>query len=107
MAWVDLVRVARGLLGEPVKHLGDLLRQEGLQEIETQTIQLKVGAWGGRAGAMMERDILAAVQALKEPCCAQGVEAAAFEACALAMAAEWQRVRAFCTIFVAYGRKVA
>ncbi len=107
MAWVDLLRAARGLLGEPVKHLGELLHQEGLQEVETQVIHLKVGAWGGRAGAMMERDILAAVQALKEPCCTMGVDANAFEACTQAMAAQWQREQAFCTIYVVYGRRVA
>ncbi len=107
MAWIDLVRAARGLPGEPVKHLGKLLRNEGLQEVETQVIQLKVGAWGGRAGVMMERDIVTAVQALKEPCCAQGVDANAFEACTQTMAAEWRQAQAFCTIFVAYGRRVA
>jgi hypothetical protein len=88
-----------------VRHLGEMLEREGLQEIELQRIELKVGAWGGRAGVMMERDILAAVQALKEPCCAQGVDPAEFDQTVRAMAAEWQQVHAFCVVYVAYGRK--
>jgi SAM-dependent methyltransferase len=107
MAWVDVVRQARGLMGEPVRHLGEMLQREGIQEVEAQTIQLKVGAWGGRAGVMMERDILAAVQALKEPCAQQGVDAYEFDACVQAMAVEWQRAQAFCLVYVAYGRRTA
>ena len=103
-AWLDAVRQARGLQGEPVLHLGEMLQRAGLEEIETQSIQLKVGAWGGRAGTMMERDILAAVQALKGPCCAQGVDPQSFDSCVQAMVAEWQQAQAFCMIYVAYGR---
>ncbi len=105
MAWVDLVRQARGIMGEPVKRLGDLLRREGVRDIETQSIPLKVGPWGGRAGTMMERDILAAIQALKAPCCTQGVAASAFDACLQNMAAEWKQGQASCTIYVAYGKR--
>jgi SAM-dependent methyltransferase len=104
-AWIDVVRAARGILGEPVMHLGELLRNEGVSEIETQAIPLKVGAWGGRAGQMMESDILAAVQALKEPCCAKGIDPQEFEHTAQMMALEWKQAHAFCTIQVAYGRR--
>src|SRR6266851_1749656 len=106
MAWLDALRQARGLQGQQVLHLGELLQGEGLREVEAQVIALKVGAWGGRAGQMMEQDILAAVQALKEPCCAQGVSAGEFEACVQAMAAEWKQAEAFCLIYAAYGKRV-
>ena len=92
-------------MGKAVTHLGELLSQAGVTEIETQAIPLKVGAWGGRAGHMMERDILAAVQALKEPCSAKGVDPQEYERCTQAMAREWQQAHAFCTIQVAYGRR--
>lgn len=104
MAWLDALRAARGLRGEAVLHLGELLQQEGVSEIETQAIPLKVGAWGGRAGQMMAQDILAAVQALKEPCCARGIDPQTFENCAQAMAGECQQMQLFCTVYVAYGR---
>jgi SAM-dependent methyltransferase len=106
-AWIDVVRAARGLEGRPVQALGVMLQREGLQEIEIQRIELKVGVWDGRAGIMMERDILAAVQALKEPCCAQGVDSAKFDQTVRAMAAEWQQAQAYCVIYVAYGRRIA
>lgn len=105
MTWLDELRAARGLRGEAVLHLGELLRQEGVSEIETQAIPLKVGAWGGRAGQMMAQDILAAAQSLKEPCCARGIDPQTFENCAQAMAGEWQQMQAFCTVYVAYGRR--
>ncbi len=104
-AWIDLVRHERGIMGESVTHLGEMLLHEGVTDVETQSIALKVGAWGDRAGLMMESDILAAVAALKEPCCARGVDAHEYEACMQAMALEWKQARAFCTIQVAYGRR--
>ena len=54
-----------------------------------------------------EQDILAAVQALKEPCCARGVDEQAFETCQRAMAAEWQHAEGVVTIYAAYGRRSA
>jgi ubiquinone/menaquinone biosynthesis C-methylase UbiE len=107
MTWMDMLRQARGLMGEKVAHLREMLQREGIQDVEAQTIQLQVGAWGGRAGVMMERDILAAVQALKEPCCAHGVAVSTFDACVQAMALEWQQAHAFCLVYVAYGRRRA
>lgn len=103
--WIEGVRQARGLLGKPVGRLGELLWQQGLQEVECQQIPLKIGAWGGRAGIMMEQDVLAAVQALKESCCAQGVDPYEFDAYAQTMAVEWQQAHAFCTVYAAYGRR--
>ena len=103
--WIEAVRQARGLLGKPVEHLGVLLQQQGLQEVESQQIPLKIGLWGGRAGVMMEQDVLAAVQALKELCCAEGVDPYEFDAGLQAMAVEWRQAQAFCTIYAAYGRK--
>lgn len=105
LAWIEAVRQARGLQGMWVTRLGELLQREGVEQVETQTIALKIGAWGGRAGQMMERDLVTAVQALKEPCCAQGASPQAFEGCVQAMAEEWQQGQAFCLVSVAYGKR--
>ncbi|HEY0756865.1 MAG TPA: methyltransferase domain-containing protein [Ktedonobacteraceae bacterium] len=104
-AWIDLVRKARGIMGEPVLHLGEMLAGAQLTAIETQAIPLKVGAWGDRVGHMMQMDILAAVQALKEPCCAQGINPQEYDRCTQAMIQEWKQAHAFCTIQVAYGKR--
>lgn len=103
--WIEAVRQARGLQGKQVERLGDLLQQQRLCVVEVQEIPLKIGAWGGRAGVMMEQDVLVAVQALKEACCAQGVDPYEFDVYVQAMAGEWQQARAFCTIYAAYGRR--
>ena len=104
-SWIEALRQARGLLGQQILHLGEFLRQEGVEEQETQTIPVKIGAWGGRAGQMMERDILAAVHALKEPCASLGVDPDIFERGVQDMAREWQRAQVFSMISVTYGRR--
>lgn len=104
-AWIETLRQARGLLGHQVLHLDALLRQEGVEDLEAQSIPVKIGAWGGRAGQMMARDILAAVQALKEPCAGMGVDAEAFERGVQEMAGEWQQEQVSSTLYVAYGRR--
>jgi SAM-dependent methyltransferase len=104
-AWLERLRQRRGLQGMWVGRLDELLQQQGVEQIEKQVISLKVGAWGGRAGRMMERDIVTGVQALKEPCCALGVERQTFEGYVQAMAEEWQQAQAFCLISVVYGKR--
>jgi hypothetical protein len=104
-AWIEALRQARGLLGHQVLRLGELLRQEGIVDLETQRIPVKIGAWGGRAGQMMERDILAAVQALEGPCVGMGVDPDAFEVGAREMAREWQQGQVSSVLYVAYGRR--
>ncbi len=102
------LRRQRGLQGEAVFHLGELLRSAGVQQIDTQEIPLKVGPWGARAGQMMERDIVTAVQALKEPCCAAcDVSAQEFEHLLQRMREEWQTAQAYCMIYAVYGRRTA
>jgi SAM-dependent methyltransferase len=108
LAHVETLREHRGLKGDPVLHLGELLRSAGVQDIEMQEIPLKIGSWGGRAGHMMELDILTAVQALKEPCCAKcGIEGQDFDDLVQRMGAEWRAMHPFCRIYAAYGRRAA
>lgn len=103
--WIDQVRAARGLHGEAVKHLGALLQDKRVRDVEIQEIPLRVGAWGDRVGLMMESDIQAAVAAFKEPCCATGVDPREFDACLQMMATEWGQTQASVTIQVVYGRR--
>lgn len=103
--WIETLRQARGLQGTWVPRLGELLQREGVEQIETQTIPLRIGPWGGRAGRMMERDIVAGVQALKEPCRAQGADPDAFDGGVQAMVAEWQQSQPSCLIHLAYGKR--
>jgi SAM-dependent methyltransferase len=92
--------------GEPIRHLGEMLSQEGLQAVETQPIPLALGDWGGRVGSMLKRDVLAAVQALKGPCCQRElITPEAFERMVSAMAQEWEVYRSSCTFYAVYGKR--
>src|SRR5579885_191602 len=103
-----LVTVSKtmGFNGEIVRHLGDLLRQEGLQRVETQQIPIPVGDWAGRVGSMMKRDLLGATNALKGRYCAlAGIAGEEFDQLVREMAQEWEVYRPVCTFFACYGKR--
>ncbi|HEU5377870.1 MAG TPA: methyltransferase domain-containing protein [Ktedonobacteraceae bacterium] len=96
-----------GFDGEVIRHLGDLLKQEGLQSVEVQPIVIPVGEWGGRAGSMMKRDFLSVIDTLKPLYCQRGaLSPASFDQLVQVMAGEWETYQARCTFFVAYGKRV-
>ncbi|HEU5379410.1 MAG TPA: class I SAM-dependent methyltransferase [Ktedonobacteraceae bacterium] len=96
----------RGFDGEAIRHLGEMLRQGGLQSVEVQPIFLPVGEWGGRAGSMMKRDLLSVVETLKPLYCQEGpISPAEFDRLVSVMAEEWETYQARCTFFVAYGKQ--
>ena len=96
-----------GFDGEVIRHLGDLLRQEGLQSVEVQPIPIPVGEWGGRAGSMMKRDFLSVIEAIKSLYCQRGnISSVEFDQLVSVMAQEWETYQARCTFFVAYGKRV-
>jgi hypothetical protein len=93
---------------EPIRHLGEMLVQEGVQSVETQPIPLALGDWGGRVGSMLKQDVVAAAQALKGPCCQRGtLSPDAFEQMVSAMAQEWEVKHSFCTFYAVYGKRGA
>jgi SAM-dependent methyltransferase len=95
-----------GFDGEMVRHLGDLLTQEGLQRVETQQIPIPVGDWAGRVGSMMKRDLLGATNALKGRYCAlAGIAGEEFDQLLREMAQEWEVYRPVCTFFASYGKR--
>jgi SAM-dependent methyltransferase len=97
-----------GFDGEIVRHLGDLLRQEGLQRVETQQIPIPVGEWAGRVGQMMKRDLLGATNALKGRYCAlAGIAGEEFDQLVREMAQEWEVYRPVCTFFASYGKRAS
>ena len=95
-----------GFDGEIVRHLGDLLAQEGLQSVEVQPIPIPVGEWGGRAGSMMKRDFLSVIDAVKPLYCQRGnLSPVEFDQLVAVMAQEWETYQARCTFLVAYGKR--
>ncbi len=103
---VQMVSKSLGFDGEVIRHLGDLLIQEGLQSVEILPIPIAVGEWAGRVGSMMKRDFLAALTALRSRYCAQaGLAENEFDALTAAMAEEWEVFHPSCTFYAMYGRR--
>lgn len=89
-----------------IRHLGELLRQEGLRSVEMQPIPLPVGEWAGRVGQMLKQDLLGATYALRGRYCAQaGVSGEEFDQMVQAMAQEWEVTRSSCVFYAAFGKR--
>ena len=94
--------------GEPIRHLGEMLTREGVQEVETLSIPLPLGEWGGRVGSMMKQDMLSAADAFKGKCCQQGlITPEDYDQLVRMMAEEWEQRQAACLFYVVYGRRPA
>ncbi|MGH2510651.1 MAG: class I SAM-dependent methyltransferase, partial [Ktedonobacteraceae bacterium] len=97
-----------GFDSEIIQHLGDLLRQEQLQKVETQPIRIPLGEWGGRVGGMMKRDFLAAIHALRgRYSTLAGITGEDFDQMTNAMAQEWDTLHSSCTFYAMYGKRGA
>ena len=60
--WVVEACSRRGLDMTIAPHLGDMLHAAGIPNTATRKITLPIGAYGGRLGTMLEKDILAIYQ---------------------------------------------
>lgn len=107
LAQVEVVQRARGLHPEPIRQLGALFAQAGLQQIDVQTIPLALGEWGGRIGGLLKRDALSVFGALKEPCCQGGaMDTQTFETLLRQMDREWEVSHTSCLCYAVYGKRV-
>ena len=108
-ATLQFHQVADALVdGEPIRHLGEMLEQEGVQEVETVRIPIPLGEWAGRIGSMMKRDIVGVADALKGKYCQPGrMNPQEYEQMVAEMAQEWERLHSACLFYVVYGRRPA
>jgi SAM-dependent methyltransferase len=103
---LETVSKSMGFDGEIIRHLGDLLRQEGLQSVEMQPIPIPVGDWAGRVGSMMKRDLLSVINALKGRYSVQaGVADHEFDQMVQVMAQEWEVYHPAIVFYAAYGKR--
>lgn len=97
-----------GFDAEIIRHLGEMLKHEGLQSVETHQILIPVGEWAGRVGQMMKQDLLGAVNALRGRYCGQaGITSEKFDLIVREMAQEWEVYRPVCTFYASYGKRVS
>lgn len=95
-----------GFDGEPIRHLGNMLTNEGLQSVEVQTIPIPLGEWGGRVGSLMKQDLLKVIEAVKGTYCQHGnIVPEKFDLMVRGMAAEWEIYHSSCLFFAAYGKR--
>ncbi|HEU5381821.1 MAG TPA: methyltransferase domain-containing protein, partial [Ktedonobacteraceae bacterium] len=100
------VSASMGFDGEAIRHLGDLLKQAGLQTVETQQIVIPVGEWGGRVGSMLKRDFLTVMHTLQSLYCTRGaLSPTEYERMVQEAASEWESLQACCTFFAVSGRR--
>jgi ubiquinone/menaquinone biosynthesis C-methylase UbiE len=103
---LQAVGASMGFDGEVIRHLGDLLKQEGLKTVEAQPILIPVGEWGGRVGSLMKHDFLKVLEAIQPLYCERGnITPAEFEQLVQTVAGEWETTYASCTFLVFYGKR--
>lgn len=106
--FLETVSQRMGFDGGMIPHLGELLKREGLQGVETQPILIPVGEWAGRVGQMMKHDVLGGVNALKGRYCARaGLSVEEFDRIMNDMAQEWEVYRPTMTFYATYGKRVS
>ena len=106
-ACMEEVSTSFGFQWEIVRKLGNMLKQEGLQQVEMQPIPIPVGDWAGRVGKMMKIDFLSATNALKgRYCSSAGISGVAFDEMVSAIAQEWEACQSSCLFYAAYGKRV-
>ncbi len=104
--WMTSISKEIGFEMEILHHLGDLLKQSGCQDIESQDIPVPLGAWAGTIGQMLKTDVLHGYSALKDSYCPRSNTApAVFEAMVQAAADEWEQNRASYLFHAIFGRR--
>lgn len=106
LTWMTGISKEFGFEMEILHHLGDLLRQEGCQSVESQDIPVPLGEWAGTAGQMMKTDVLHGYNALKDSYCPRSNTAPeVFDMMVQAAAAEWEQNHASYLFHAAFGRR--
>lgn len=103
-SWTSQFMGMRGIDTTQMRQLGDLLRQQGLHNVDAHTIEVPLGSWD-RLGQLLEKDYLSGIRALKEPACAAlKLSPQKYEQVLLAASKEWAQTRAMYRHYLAYGQ---
>jgi ubiquinone/menaquinone biosynthesis C-methylase UbiE len=106
LTWMTDISKGLGFEMEVLRHLGDLLKQSGCQDIESQDIPVPLGAWAGTTGQMMKTDVLYGYNALKDSYCPRShTPPEVFDTMVQAAADEWEQNRCSYVFHAAYGRR--
>jgi ubiquinone/menaquinone biosynthesis C-methylase UbiE len=105
-AWVAAVLARRNLDIHLARQLGSWLEQAGLRDVTVRQVDLPLGPYGGRVGALVETDYFAAIDAMRAPVVALGLAPEdTYLATVRAARDEVRRGRCLFPIHVVYGRR--
>ncbi len=106
LTWMTDISKGLGFEMDILHHLGDLLKQSGCQDIESQDIPVPLGVWAGATGQMMKTDVLHGYTALKDSYCPRsGTPPEIFDVMVQAAANEWEQNHASYVFHASYGRR--
>ena len=95
----------RGIDPRASAHLDGFLRNAGLQQVQTRTIKLPVGDWGGRLGQLALTDVMTFSQAAKPLLLAQGMTEGECAALTAEMRRECETMRYTWPFYIVYGQR--
>jgi hypothetical protein len=100
-----MAMLRRGIDPRESANLGHYLTEAGLASVQTRTINLPVGAWGGRAGLLAATDVQAFSQASKPLLLAQGVSEYECDALIENMRQECEALQTTWPFYIIYGQR--
>lgn len=95
----------RGIDPRNSAHLAQYLHNAGLQRVQTRTIKLPVGDWGGRLGQLAATDVLNFSQAAKPLLLAQGMSDADFAQLVETMRQECEQLHYTWPFYIVFGQR--
>lgn len=107
--YCDLVATAckkRGIDPASVPTLGTMLQEAGLSHVQTQSVHVPIGTWGGHLGTMMFTNLLIGGQALKPLVVSQGLTTAdEYDTLFAIVQRECEEYHSMLSFYVAYGQR--
>jgi SAM-dependent methyltransferase len=89
-----------------IRSLGDHLTRAGLVDVQSQTVELPIGDWGGQPGSLLASGVRAGMTRLMDSFQQKlGVPEVESRELIQAMCDEWNRYHSRCRFAIAFGRK--
>lgn len=108
LSWMTGISSVLGFEMDILHHLGDLLKQAGCQDIESQDIPVPLGNWAGVTGQMMRTDVLYGYTAIKDSYCPRSnTPPEVFDSMVQAAVEEWEQNHCSYVFHAAYGRRAS
>lgn len=106
MEWWHKLESKTGFDASLMTKLPTLLTKAGLSHIKDRVLQVPLGAWGGRGGELLAKDLHAIFANLKPVYCSQlKLSEKEFDKALNALPQEWETYQTYFHFYLAYGQK--